>query len=187
MTDDDDDGRATRRPIPTERNGRTRTGRKHNGCRLRSPDRPRTSPFSAVGIGRPTRRTITLTQDAKFTKIEPERRRGVRVARGTGDAKESKNARIGAWRYVEGERVRRHGRILSWAMDDGIKKRMEEDEGEGRASVSFRFVRLRAFRRHGCDSSRARMDGWMDGWMDEDGGKQTRKTRADAKKIEPTE
>ena len=133
----------------------------NNGCRLRSPDRPRTSPFSAVGIGRPTRRTITLTQDAKFTKIEPERRRGVRVARGTGDAKESKNARIGAWRYVEGERVRRHGWFLSWAMDDGIKKRMEDGEGEGRASVSFRFVRLRAFRRHGCDSSRARMDGWM--------------------------
>ena len=71
-------------------------------------------------------------------------------------------------------------------MDDGIKKRTEEDEGEGRASVSFRFVRPRAFRRHGCDSSRAGMDGWMDGWYP-DGGKQTRKTRADAKKIEPTE
>jgi len=32
-----------------------------------------------------------------------------------------------------------------------------------------------------------RARGWMDGWMDDDGGKQTRKTRADAKKIEPTE
>ena len=54
------------------------------------------------------------------------------------------------------------GRILDDGMDDGMRGRMEEDEGEGRASVSFRFVRLRAFRRHGCDSSR----GWMDGWMD---------------------
>ena len=184
MTDDDDDGRATRRPIPTERNGRTRTGRKHNGCRLRSPDRPRTSPFSAVGIGRPTRRTITLTQDAKFTKIEPERRRGVRVARGTGDAKESKNARIGAWRYVEGERVRRR--------TDSGRRDGRRDEGEdgggrrGRTSVSFRFVSFVSERFVDMDAIR-RADGWMDGWMDDDGGKQTRKTRADAKKIEPTE
>jgi hypothetical protein len=34
--------------------------------------------------------------------------------------------------------------------------------------------------------ARGWMDGWMDGWYP-DGGKQTRKTRADAKKIEPTE
>jgi len=160
----------------------------NNGCRLRSPDRPRTSPFSAVGIGRPTRRTITLTQDAKFTKIEPERRRGVRVARGTGDAKESKNARIGAWRYVEGERVRRHGRFLSWGWTTGLKRGWRRTKGKDERAfrfvsfVSERFVDMSTWMRFV-----ARADGWMDGWMDDDGGKQTRKTRADAKKIEPTE
>ena len=78
------------------------------------------------------------------------------------------------------------------AMDDGffhggwttgLKRGRRRTKGKDDRFVSFRFVRLRAFRRRGCDSSR----GWMDGWMDEDGGKQTRKTRADAKKIEPTD
>jgi hypothetical protein len=50
-------------------------------------------------------------------------------------------------------------------MDDGIKKRTEEDEGEGRAFrfvsfVSERFVDMDAIRR-----ARGWMDGWMDGWM----------------------
>ena len=157
----------------------------NNGCRLRSPDRPRTSPFSAVGIGRPTRRTITLTQDAKFTKIEPERRRGVRVARGTGDAKESKNARIGAWRYVEGERVRRR-------TDSGRRdgRRDEGEDGGGRRGrTSERFVSFRSSPSVSSTWMRfvARMDGWLDGWMPTGGSKRERLERTRRRLNRPSD
>jgi len=57
---------------------------------------------------------------------------------------------------------------------------------KGKDERAFRFVSFVSERFVDMDAIR-RADGWMVGWMDADGGKQTRKTRADAKKIEPTE
>ena len=63
-------------------------------------------------------------QDAKFTTIEPERWRGVRVAWVTRDAKESKKA-FRSWRYVEGERMCARN-VCDGVRDDGgdLKKAM---------------------------------------------------------------
>jgi len=74
--------------------------------------------------------------------------------------------------------------FFHWGWTTGLKRGWRRTKGKDERA--FRFVSFVSERFVDMDAIR-RADGWMDGWMDADGGKQTRKTRADAKKIEPTE